>query len=96
MAGRQLHYRLAGILEWKPASCAWRSTGDRPIIITAAISRTRVALAEDDVPFREGLANLLERALAPRLPAGAATQPGSSRLLVRPRFTDWLHHAASE
>jgi hypothetical protein len=62
MAGRQLHYRLAGILEWKPASCAWHSAGERPIIITAAISRTRVALAEDDVPFGEGLANLLERA----------------------------------
>ena len=35
--------------------------GGQPIIVNMTISRTRVALAEDDVLMREGLAGLLER-----------------------------------
>ncbi len=46
------HYHLAGIRS--PAG------GGQPIIVNVTISRTRVALAEDDVLMREGLAGLLE------------------------------------
>jgi len=42
---------------------AWESTGSgsMAIIMRVAVTPTRVALAEDDVLFREGLASLLER-----------------------------------